>query len=102
MVSLLDVSIFLLCVAVAGLHALDYLVSVTGAGAVTLLALALAHFTGVILAYLRVVLAPPALVVSPVALRLLAAMACVLLLLLAAMPLVPWLFTMLSSDHLSN
>ncbi|KAJ1258469.1 hypothetical protein BS78_10G077700 [Paspalum vaginatum] len=93
MVSLLDVSMLLLCAAVAGLHALDCLVPAT-AGAVTLLALALAHFTGVILAYLRVAPAPPALVLSPVALWLLAAMACVLLLLLAVMPLVPWVFTM--------
>lgn len=89
---LLDATVFLLCFAVAGLHALDYLVAVSTrnpAGVVTLLALPTAYFTAMILVYLQIAPAPP---VSPVALRLLAAMACALLLVAAIiMPLAPWL-----------
>jgi len=99
MVSLLDVTLSLLCTAVAGLHVLDYLVAISPrnpAGAVAaLLALPTAYFTATILVYLQTALAPSS-PVSPFAyLRLLAAMACVLLLLVAIiMPLVPWLFSM--------
>lgn len=100
MVSLLDVTVLLLCIAVSGLHVLDYLLASISprnpAGAVALLALPTAYFTGVILVYLQIAPAPPPPApVSPVALRLLAAMACVLILLAAIiMPLAPWLFSM--------
>jgi hypothetical protein len=97
MVSLLDVTVSLLCIAVAGLHFLDYLLAIcphNPAGAVALFVLPPAYFTGVILVYLQIAPAPPA-PVSPFAFRLLAAMACALLLLVAiTMPLAPWLFSM--------
>ncbi|CAD6337324.1 unnamed protein product [Miscanthus lutarioriparius] len=100
MVSLLDATVFLLCFAVAGLHVLDYLLAIcphSVGGAVALLALPTAYFTGVILVYLQIAPAPRAPVSQVVALRLLAAMACALLLLAAIimfMPLAPWLFSM--------
>jgi hypothetical protein len=71
MVSLLDVTVSLLCIAVAGLHVLDYLLAIcphNPAGAVVLLALPTAYFTGVILVYLQIEAAPPA-PVSQVAAR---------------------------------
>ncbi|CAL5044006.1 unnamed protein product [Urochloa decumbens] len=103
MVSLFEVTVLLLCIAVSGLHVLqpvlDYLraisprnpiVSAT-AGAVTVLALCIAYFAGIILVHLRIApaAAPPALV-SRVALRLFSAFSCVLLL-LAIMALMPQL-----------
>jgi hypothetical protein len=92
---LLDAAVFVLCITVAGLHVLDYLLAIcphNPAGAVVLLALPTAYFTGVILVYLQTATARVA-PVSPVALRLLAAMACALLLLVAIMPLAPCLFS---------
>ncbi|CAL5051642.1 unnamed protein product [Urochloa decumbens] len=102
MVSLLEVTVLLLCIAVSGLHvlqpALDYLnaisprnpiVSAT-AGAATLLALCIAYFAGIILVHLRMAPAAPPVLVSPVAVRLFSAFSCVLLL-LAIMALVPQL-----------
>ncbi|CAL5037360.1 unnamed protein product [Urochloa decumbens] len=104
MVSLFEVTVLLLCIAVSGLHVLqpvlDYLraisprnpiVSATAAGAVTVLALCIAYFAGIILVHLRIApaAAPPALV-SRVALRLFSAFSCVLLL-LAIMALMPQL-----------
>jgi hypothetical protein len=102
MVSLFEMAVLLLCIAVSGLHvlqpALGYLLALcpcnpvasATTGAVTLLALTAAYFTGVITVYLQIAPAPPALVPSPVALArlLFAALACALLglLFLAIMP----------------
>jgi len=98
-----SLAVLLLCVAVSGVHVLqpvlDYyllqispcnpVVSATAA-AVTLLALATTYFAGIILVYLQIAPATPPALVPPVALmRLLLAMACALLLLLATMQLVP-------------
>jgi len=106
MISFFEVAVLLLCVVVSGLHVLQppvldhCLLEISpgnpgvsaAAGAATLLALPIAYFAGIILVFLQIAPAPPALV-SPVALRLL--MACALLLLLATTPLLlPWLFSM--------
>ncbi|CAN6208351.1 unnamed protein product [Urochloa humidicola] len=103
MISLFEVTVLLLCIAVSGLHnlqpVLDYLraisprnptVSAT-AGAVMLLALCIAYLAGIILVHLLIIApaVPPALL-SRVALRLFSAFSCVLLL-LAIMALVPQL-----------
>lgn len=97
MVSLFHVTVSLLCSAVAGLHALDYLPAILprnlAGDACTLLVLPTAYFAGVVLLYLQIVPAQPALV-SPSALRLFAAMACSQLLLVAVMTLAPWLFSL--------
>jgi len=84
MVSLFEVAVLLLCAAVSGLHVLQpildyYLLAIS---------LPVAYFTGLILVHLQIAPLPPV-PLPPVALRLLAAMACALLLLLATMQLVP-------------
>ncbi|OEL28068.1 hypothetical protein BAE44_0010912 [Dichanthelium oligosanthes] len=102
MVSLFEVAVLLLCIAFSGLlvlrPVLDYLHAISlrnpilsaTAGAATLLALPMAYFAGIILVYLQIAPVPHVLV-SPVALRLFATMACALLLLAIIMPLVLWL-----------
>ena len=110
MISFFEVAVLLLCVAVSGLHVLQppvldhCLLEISpgnpgvsaAAGAATLLALPIAYFAGIILVYLQIAPATPPALVPPVALmRLLLAMACALLLLLATTPLLlPWLFSM--------
>ena len=102
MISLLEVAVLLLCIAVSGLHVLQpvrdyYPLEIAPRNpavpaAVTLLALAITYFAGIILVYLHIAPAPapPALLLPPVAqMRLLPAMACALLLLLAIVQLVP-------------
>nr|CAB3504483.1 unnamed protein product [Digitaria exilis] len=90
MVSLFEAAVLLLCAAVSVLLVLqpilDYLLAISPlasaiAGAITRLALPAAYFTGVILVYLQIAPVP----VPPAALRLMAATACALLLLLAIM-----------------
>lgn len=89
-----SLAVLLLCFAISGLHVLQPVLDYSPRNpvvpaAVTLLALAITYFTGIILVYLQIAAAPPALVPPVALMRLLPAMACALLLLLAIMQLVP-------------